>query len=234
MGILADWYALCTLSDLTTLVVGTIPYLAAFSLGAGRYLRKKHQEKLSAGYRYLVCQLLIDKPNFICQKEDVQWTERKTILLPFLFILAGVAAGFLGIGAGLVVGPIFLEMGIVPQVAVATSSYMILFTSFSTSVQFLILGTIHLCSKTLTLVTGRLPWEYALWYFFVGLIAAMIGQAGLSEIIRRYKKQAFITLLLATVIAVSVLLMGILEAIAIADNVKNHVPMGFRSICVAE
>ena len=70
----------------------------------------------------------------------MQWTNKKTIVLPIIFVMAGVAAGFLGIGAGLVVGPIFLEMGMVPQVAVATSSYMILFTSFSTTVQFLILG----------------------------------------------------------------------------------------------
>ena len=70
----------------------------------------------------------------------MQWTYKRTVVLPLVFVLAGVAAGFLGIGAGLVVGPIFLEMGMYPQVAVATSSYMILYTSFATTIQFLILG----------------------------------------------------------------------------------------------
>ena len=39
-------------------------------------------------------------------------------------------------------GPVLIEMGVLPQVAVATSSYMILFTSSSTVVQFVILGNI--------------------------------------------------------------------------------------------
>jgi len=188
------------------LVVACFPYLVFFTMVAGKYLRGKHAAKQEAGFKYL--------------KEDVQWTKKRTMVLPFVFILAGVAAGFLGIGAGLVVGPIFLEMGIVPQVAVATSSYMILYTAFSTATQFLILG--------------RLPWEYAVWYFFVGMISAMIGQAGLSELIKRYKKQALINFLLGGIIAVSVIAMGVMEGISVNFDVTHHIPMGFNSVCRGE
>jgi hypothetical protein len=45
------------------------------------------------------------------------------------------------------------------------------------------------------------------------MFAAMIGQYGLSEIIRRYKKQAFINFLLGGIIGLSVILMAILEGI---------------------
>jgi len=185
------------------LVAAAAPYLIIVTGFAGRYLRRKHQRKVASGFTYL--------------KEDVQWTFKRTVVLPFLFIVAGVAAGFLGIGAGLVVGPIFLEMGLVPQVAVATSSYMILYTAFSTASQFLILG--------------RLPWQLAIWYFCVGVISAMIGQAGLAEIIRRYKKQAFINFLLGGVIAVSVIAMGILEGLSVSYNLNHNVPMKFQGVC---
>ena len=119
--------------------------------------------------------------------------------MPFLFIVAGLAAGFLGIGARLVVSPIFLNMGILPQVAVATSSYMILYTSISTVIQFLI--------------NGKLPWDYALWYFFIGLIGATIGQTVLSKLIQKYKKQAFINFLLGGIIVLSVISMTVVEGI---------------------
>ena len=39
--------------------------------------------------------------------------------------------------------PIMLELNMVPTVASATSSFMIIFTSSSTSLQFLILGKIQ-------------------------------------------------------------------------------------------
>jgi len=62
----------------------------------------------------------------------------------------------------------------------------------------------------------------------------MIGQAGLSEIIKRYKKQAFVNFLLGGVIAISVILMGILEIISISQNLKYNIPMGFNSVCGGE
>ena len=39
----------------------------------------------------------------------------------------------------------------------------------------------------------------------------MIGQYGLAEFIKRYKKQAFINFLLGGLIALSVIMMGVLE-----------------------
>jgi uncharacterized membrane protein YfcA len=38
---------------------------------------------------------------------------------------AGTAAGVLGIGSGMVNGPVLLEMGLLPEVATATSAFMI-------------------------------------------------------------------------------------------------------------
>jgi uncharacterized membrane protein YfcA len=42
---------------------------------------------------------------------------------------AGLGAGMLGIGGGLILGPFMLTLGINPHVSAATSSFMIVFTS---------------------------------------------------------------------------------------------------------
>lgn len=82
----------------------------------------------------------------------------------------------------MVKGPIMLAINVIPQVATATSSFMILFTSSATSIQFMILG--------------KLPLNYAVWYFFVGVFAAVVGQLALAAIIKKYKKQSYVGFLL--------------------------------------
>jgi len=48
-------------------------------------------------------------------------------------------AGLLGIGGGLILGPLLLQLNIHPMVSTATSNFLVLFTASSTSIQFIIL-----------------------------------------------------------------------------------------------
>lgn len=85
--------------------------LFAISYGYGLYMRYIHYRKLVVEYPYV--------------EGDIKWTTKNTIALPILFIGAGLLAGFLGLGGGLITGPLLLELGAHPQVATATSSFMI-------------------------------------------------------------------------------------------------------------
>jgi len=185
------------------IVCSIFPYLFLFFMIVSRYMNREHKKKTEVGYIYL--------------KEDLKWTKKIIVLFLFLSVIAGIAAGMLGIGAGIITGPILIEMGVVPQVATATSSYLILFTSSATTFQFLVLG--------------KLAWRHGLWYLVVGILAAILGQYVVAEVIRRYKKQAFINFLLATVIVLSAILMITIEAIATYNSVKAHANMGFMPIC---
>ena len=62
-------------------------------------------------------------------KEDIKWDKSKIIMIPLLAFFAGIAAGLLGIGGGLILGPFMMSWGMNPQVSAATSSFMILMTS---------------------------------------------------------------------------------------------------------
>jgi len=188
------------------LVAASFPYLFIFVMIVGKLLNREHRKKVAVGFKYL--------------KEDLKWTKRIIILFFFFSIISGVAAGFLGIGAGIITGPILLEMGVVPQVSAASSSYMILFTSSATTVQFFILG--------------RLAWQHALWFFGVGLLAAILGQFVLAAIIKKFKKQAFINFLLATVIVLSAALMISIEGLNTYNEISQHKNMGFGPICDAQ
>jgi uncharacterized membrane protein YfcA len=59
----------------------------------------------------------------------IEWTPRTTLSYPAACSFAGVIAGMFGVGGGIVKGPLMLHLGVLPEVAAATSATMILFTS---------------------------------------------------------------------------------------------------------
>eukprot|EP01104_Vermistella_antarctica_P014327 TRINITY_DN4483_c0_g1_i1.p1 TRINITY_DN4483_c0_g1~~TRINITY_DN4483_c0_g1_i1.p1 ORF type:complete len:465 (+),score=98.73 TRINITY_DN4483_c0_g1_i1:207-1601(+) len=147
---------------------------------------------------------------------DVRFDIHKAFAMSSLAIIAGMAAGFLGIGGGLVKGPIMLEFGMVAGVAAATSSFMMLFTSSSTTLQYLLFG--------------RLQWVSALYYFAAGLFGALLGQTVVSHVVKKHKKQYIITFLLAFVTVLSMVLLTWVALRQIWDGSAN---MDFLSLCKA-
>ena len=73
---------------------------------------------------------------------DLQWDRRTTALYPMLCVFAGVAAGLLGIGGGMVLGPLLVELGCLPQPIAATSAYVVFITATSGLAQVWIMGLV--------------------------------------------------------------------------------------------
>lgn len=60
--------------------------------------------------------------------EETNWRVLQLILYCATGVLAGMVGGLLGLGGGFILGPLFLELGIPPQVCAlsfALQSYMI-------------------------------------------------------------------------------------------------------------
>ena len=45
------------------------------------------------------------------------WDADKVNRYPMIVAVGAIAAGMLGVGGGMILGPIFLELGIIPQVS---------------------------------------------------------------------------------------------------------------------
>lgn len=144
---------------------------------------------------------------------DVVWTTAAALRYPALCMFAGIAAGLLGIGGGMVKGPLLLEMGVLPQVAAATSALMILFTSSATTIQYIVLGT--------------LPLDFALWYGVVGCCGGFVGQIGVAYVIRKYRKTALVIFLIAIMIGLSGSVMGTAGILGMIEHGVGE----FHSIC---
>lgn len=89
-----------------------------------------------------------------------------------------MAAGTLGIGGGMILGPFMLALEMNPQISTALSAFTVLFTSSSTSLQFTIAGAIH--------------FSHAWLFMSLSLIGSLIGNFGLKALINKYKKPSIL------------------------------------------
>ncbi len=67
-------------------------------------------------------------------------TPKQNIQLCFYASITGLLAGLLGIGGGLVIVPLLLEIGLYPLQVSTTSSFAVLFTSTLNIVQTILKG----------------------------------------------------------------------------------------------
>jgi len=162
------------------LTLAAIPYILLITYFSRKHLVYIYHLKKQHGYQY--------------PPGDVMWNERNTIVYPLICSLAGLAAGMFGIGGGIVKGPLMLEMGTLPEVTSATSATMILFTSISASISYFIFGKLNL--------------NYAVVLFCLGLVFTFVGQLGLDYIVKKYKRNSLIILIIGFVVALSAVAMG--------------------------
>jgi uncharacterized membrane protein YfcA len=155
---------------------------------------------------------------FLCVYFALQPPKRSRF--PWIWSVAGLTAGgvagFLGIGGGMVKSPLMISMGTTPQVATATASFMILFTSAATTLQFFLLK--------------RLRWEFALWYGGVGMVGSFLGQFVLARVVTHYNRQSWVSFFVGFVIVGCAIAMVATNVINIVDKKS---PMNFSSICGA-
>jgi uncharacterized membrane protein YfcA len=95
-----------------------------------------------------------------------------------LCYVSGIAAGLLGIGGGMILGPFMLNLGFEPQYATALAGFIVVFTSSSTSSQFSIAGAIHL--------------RHAGWFMFTSLLGSLSGTIILKKLVKHYKKPSIL------------------------------------------
>lgn len=185
------------------IILAIAPYLLAVTYYVGSALEREHETKQRVGYRFI--------------EGDIHWTRRMLVGFPLAAVMAGVAAGGLGIGGGMIKGPLLLHMHVIPSVVAATSSFMILFTSSSTTFQFVVLG--------------RLPVRLAAWFFAIGFASAVLGQT----IVKKYlKRPSYIAFLIGAAILISVVAMSTLEVLQLVDDIEAGRSMGFQSLCSSE
>ncbi|KAK9281873.1 hypothetical protein L1049_004780 [Liquidambar formosana] len=145
------------------------------------------------------------------------WRVLKLVLYCGCGIVAGMVGGLLGLGGGFIMGPLFIEMGIPPQVASATSTFVMAFSSSMSVVEYYLLK--------------RFPVPYALYLFAVATIAAFVGQHVVTRLINRLGRASLIIFILAFTIFVSAVSLGGVGISHMVEKIERKQYMGFEDIC---
>ncbi|KAG2686447.1 hypothetical protein I3760_09G006000 [Carya illinoinensis] len=74
----------------------------------------------------------------ICEA-SIGWTATHIAFCSLCGILGGIVGGLLGSGGGFILGPLLLEIGVIPQVASATATFVMAFSSSLSVVEFYLL-----------------------------------------------------------------------------------------------
>jgi len=146
--------------------------------------------------------------------DDIDFRE-KAFPLAKMSIVAGAIAALCGIGGGMVMGPILVELKIPPPVSTATTATTLVVLSTSTLL-------IYICR-------GMAPPEYAICLSVFTMMGAAVGKVLCGWWVQKTGKQSVIVWILAGVTVISMVLMGLQGILTLARDPSDA--FAFKNFC---
>mmetsp|Transcript_100873 Transcript_100873/g.261040 ORF Transcript_100873/g.261040 Transcript_100873/m.261040 type:complete len:588 (+) Transcript_100873:125-1888(+) len=122
-------------------------------------------------------------------KGPIDWTASGLWHFPSAAFAAGFLGGLLGLGGGIIMSPVLLEVGMHSEAVQATTAVFVFLSSSLATIQFARLQQ-HV-------------WHYAIWYGGVTIVATMVGQYLCDVYVRKRGRYSIITLAIAGVLFAS-------------------------------
>ncbi|KAI5384811.1 sulfite exporter TauE/SafE family protein 3 [Lathyrus oleraceus] len=177
------------------------------------------QVPITVGVSSYEAVLLYKGKRVIASKGDEQtnWSVKQLIMYCSCGIIAGIVGGLLGLGGGFNLGPLFIGLGIPPQVSSATSTFAMTFSASMSVVEYYLLK--------------RFPIPYALYFVAVATVAALVGQHLVRKLIAILGRASIIIFILALTVFVSGISLGGTGIANLIKRLENKEYMGFGNLC---
>ena len=119
----------------------------------------------------------------------------KNNILKFISIgsITGFLSTYMGIGGGMLVTPIMFNVGMIPEVVVATSSVSTFFSTIISLINYL--------------QTPDLLWKHGIIFAFISGIGSVVGLKCSNMIIRKFKRQSIIIFIVDFILFLSTVLL---------------------------
>jgi len=118
----------------------------------------------------------------------------------------GALGGLLGLGGGVIMSPVLLEVGMHSESVQATTAVIVFLSSSLATIQFALID--------------QIVWHYALWYSSVTILATFMGQTLCEVYVRRTGRYSLITLSIAGVLLFSLLALSVVGTQRVYEDVK--------------
>ncbi|KAL3742066.1 hypothetical protein ACJRO7_017531 [Eucalyptus globulus] len=159
--------------------------------------------------------------NQVSSQQDIDDLNREEpanrLIFPVMALLAGLLGGIFGIGGGMLISPLLLQVGIAPEVTAATCSFMVFFSSTMSALQYILLGMEHT--------------EIALILSFICFVASLLGIIVVQRAISIYGRASLIVFSVGIVMALSTVLITGFGAVEVWNDYISGKYMGFKPPC---
>merc|ERR1719235_1542196 len=118
----------------------------------------------------------------------------------------GALGGLLGLGGGVIMSPVLLEVGMHSESVQATTAVIVFLSSSLATIQFALMN--------------QIVWHYALWYSSITIIATLLGQRLCEVYVRRTGRYSLITLSIAGVLLFSLVALSIVGTQQVYQDIK--------------
>ena len=163
------------------------------------YLRYRIQKKINVGYNF--------------DDFDTIWKYKPCALCATSTLFAGICAGLLSIGSGIVISPILFRLGVRPEVVVSTTSVLYVLTS---SIDVI-----------LYIISGKLLYDYALFLGIISLIGSLIGIIGIKLIVKHYQRSSIMIIAMISLLILCTIIVPIYGIIYYSDTNITEKILGY-------
>ena len=118
-------------------------------------------------------QALKERCGYTCHTDLNYSGDKLRYLLVFAFI-GGWVSGAFGLGGGSVFNPLMIELGVPPTVSTSTGMYMIMFSTFASSIIYISYGALNQ--------------TFAVWLGFWSVLGILLGMVLVDSLIKKYNR----------------------------------------------
>jgi uncharacterized membrane protein YfcA len=124
-----------------------------------------------------------------------------------------------GVGGGMVFGPILFKLQMMPTESSATTGFMLFFTGMSGTLQYLVNESVH--------------WQFLLWFMTTGIIGGLIGEIALKDPVTKSGRASIIVFILCVIILSATVILATMSVVEILELPNTTNPWLTETVCDA-
>jgi len=167
-------------------------------------IKREHHLKVEHGYQFV--------------DGDLHWTPKLLVQFMIGAVGAGLMAGTVGSGGGVIFNPLLLSFGVSPQVASSSGMYMIMFSTLANSILYT--------------MAGFLDVGYAIWWGSFVILGTAVGLKAVNSLVKKTGRTSYIAVLLTFIIILSAIVIPIFGGLQMMEkHDKGENILEFGSYC---
>ena len=164
----------CSLINIANILVQFI-ILGIISYYIINYIKKDYENKRLNNYIFL--------------EGDIIWNNSNIFKFIIIASLTGVLSTYMGIGGGMLITPIMIQVGMIPEVVIATGSITTFFSSLISTLNYLL--------------AGRLNLNYGILLSIMSMLGSFVGLKLSDLILTKLKRQSILIFIVSLILLIS-------------------------------